>query len=118
MKLFSRIKVILIAFLLLATFGQAVASSVMPIAMDIQFQSQGMDHAMHQMNADMDMEMSAGDEVCCDQDDRCMGGNCFSLAPTIETVDQPIDTSLLKLNYASIMAPGQISSSLYRPPIS
>lgn len=108
----------MITFLLLATFGQAVASSVMPCTMDMQSQSQNMDHAMHQVAGDMDMQMNTNGEACCDQECRCTIGSCFSLALTQDTAGESIDSSLIKLSYASLMAASQTPSSLYRPPIS
>jgi len=116
--LLSKVKLILITFILLATFGQAVASSVMSCTMDMQSQSQNMDHAMHQMAGDMDMKMNASDEACCEQECRCTIGSCFSLALTADASTDSIDSSLVKLNYASLMMTGQSPSSLYRPPIS
>ena len=116
----SRVKLILIMFLLLATFGQAVASSMMVCSQDMQSLSQNMamDHGTHQMADGMGKQLNADDEACCAKECRCTIGSCFSLALTAEASVEPIDSSLIKLNYASLMVPSQTSASLYRPPIS
>ncbi|MGX5173980.1 hypothetical protein ACUR5C_08165 [Aliikangiella sp. IMCC44653] len=79
--------------------------------------AQVMDHSMHNMNSHEQADELAAVDDCCNQEEHCSMGSCYSLALSQLISDSSFIKSSTLAAQAISLAVSRIPTSLYRPPI-
>jgi len=112
---------IIVALLMMAFIGQAVASSAMPClneAPQSQIQDQLMDSFVmdHSQHKNMNLDDSLDSSESCPECDCSLGGCSAAMLPVAQSTFLS-DSALLAAHYLGPVK-NQLTLSLYRPPIS
>jgi hypothetical protein len=125
----TKAKIIIIALMLVAFLGQALASVTMSCTHEMAMEVSMMDHdnivytASHAslmlVSSELDIDSSQNTVMdCCQEQCKCPMSGCISLSFLIDTRFNTAIIAEQKIVQLPLIHQSQINTSLYRPPVS